>query len=463
MTSDIGKESQSNSVRGSKMSGGRWAPRANAHIIQSLAKQRVRVPLGEIADEELRQCVVLGVTKCGRFLLAYQQFEYLTFISATWYSFSMWRINGRERATRVLSAPLFNSSMRSPFVDVSSMQITITVAADQSFVVVHGQPPNPPGSANAKRCHVTIVPTPFAVFVRARAVSERSLRVSVLHINYLVAPPFPGVVPLASIWRADESGGTLLLHCGAVIRQVKFLICTAPASDEPTVRAQPDVQPSALHQQSQPVDDACCETDEFDYPLAPSELLREYAGTGFARGEHVELWLHESADDAVDRPGSTPCLVHKYVQLEHTSLAFNVESALTSLRQRLPRLSEWTLTDYDARALIVEDDELLVLCCAVYCPRRRLGGRECLLVAVLGVDDVRCRVVQLLELANLDSPLVQFALNRMALKLSIELRAKFAVRRNAFACVTSVCNASVFRGSSLSAITSSGVPLAITI
>lgn len=446
------------------MSAGRWAARGNAHIIQSLAKKRVRVPLGDIADEELRQCVVLGVTKCGRFLLAYQQFEYVNYTSATWFLFSMWRINGRERATRVLSAPLFNSSMRSPFFDVSSMQITITVAADQSFVVVHGQPPNPPGSANAKRCHVTIVPTPFAVFDRARAVSERSLRVSVLHLSYLVAPPFPGVVPLASIWRADETGGTLLLHCGAVIRQVAFRICTASASYDPTVLAQPEARsPALLH--AQPVDDACCETDEFDYPLAPSELLREYAGTGFGKigGEEVEQWLLESADDAVDRLGSKPCLVHKYVRLEQACLAFNVESALTSLRQRLPRLSEWTLTDYDARTLIVEDGELLVLCCAVYCPRRRLGGRECLLVAVLGVDDERCRVVQLLELANLDSPLIQFALNRKALNLSIELRAKFAVRRNTFTCVTSVCNASVFRGSSLTAVTSSGVPLAITI
>jgi hypothetical protein len=453
-------------MNGRRFAAGANAGRANARIVQALTHKRLRVPLSDIADNDLRQCVVLGVTKCGRFLVAYQQFEYLSadFASATWYMFSMWRINGHERATRALWVPLFGTSQRAPFVDVASMQITVTIAADQSFVAVHGQPPNPPGSASTKRCHVTVVPTPFAVFDRARFVSERSLRVSVLHLSYLVAPPYPGVVPQASLCRANDSGATLLLHCGAVVRQVTFCIRIAPTGcDEPIHSDELVGGASELRcfESAPPVDAADC----FNYPQPPSELLRDFECDGFAAtsGEDVEMWLNQSIGAGADSVTNRQSAMHAYVRLEDASLAFNIESALMSMRQRLPRLTEWSLADYDARTLLVEDGELLVMCCALFRPRRRVGSRECVLVALLGADEERCRVVQLLELANRDEPMPPFALNHKALRLSVEWRAKLTVPRNPFCAMSSMCNASVFRGTSLSHVSAAAVPLAVTI
>lgn len=444
------------------------------------------VKLSDIGDEELCTSVVLMLSKCGRFLFAYRQFAAADAESlrpASWFAFLVWRLNGAgEKATRIASVPLFGTSAQQPLVDVDMLQITLIMSADQSLALIFGQPSNPTGSVASKLCHVTAVSTPFCHVDRAQMVAFDDVCLTVLHLHYLVAPPYPSVVPRASFFEREPSRITLLLHCGSMVRQVGLRVTnsempsgsssSAPGPSQAAATTTTGATPSTQLLSDASAHETPSASDSFDvfkYPRGPEELLRDFSCAGFDEqldDESVELWLSCAYEHVIDARASRrigmASMTRSVVRLERCNAAFDIERSLTAMRKRLPRLSDWMLIDYDARALVVtQADTLLLLCCALFRPRRLVGTRQCAMTALLSVSNRQCQLVQLLELANLDRPLAAFALNRKALGLSLEWRAKLAVPCSSWTTAQWACNAAVFRGESLTSLTAAGLPFSI--
>jgi hypothetical protein len=470
--------------------------------VSSLRRALPRVPhqsfsLQDIGDDELRASVLLCVSKCGRFLFAYR----CSFVTdgvqpGQCYALSVWQLNGRERATRICAVPLFGSSIEAPLFESAMLQITLVLTADQCVACVYGQPPNPAHSVTSKLCHLSLIPLPFCALTRERALSPDDVCLGTVNLRFFVAPPYPGIVPGASAWSSDATAMrfTVLLHCGACVRQVTFRVVVSPlgASQStgstsydipPTatvpatgatpstqlVSDEPSVSSSSSSSSNNSTTVATGDDDVFKYPRAPEELLRDFSCAGFDSSlDDAMEWLSWSIDNVVDarvsRRLGMASVRRVSIRLERTTLVFDVERALTSLRKRLPRLGTWMLADYDARLLVVDvrSDTLLVLCSALFRPRRQVGTRQCVLTVVLSVNDRHCQFLQLLELANVDRPMQRFALNHNALSLSIECRGKLLLPTNPMAQVQSACNAAVFRGQSLTSISAHRLPFSIT-